>query len=124
MSRLLGVLLRLYPPSFRRRFGAEMALVLRESARADRRAPPTHRTIRHARLLADVLLNAGGEWWSLLSGTLTATRTRPENPGWARLRSASPQRTSKPEPPPFTPLPELRRRHAARTLPPRAASMI
>lgn len=121
MSRLLGSLVWLYPPGFRRRFGPEMAAVLRESMCGLRRAPMAERIARRARIAADLLLSAGWEWWCL---AIAAPPGRSGSPAWGRLRSASPQRTSVAEPPPFAPMPELRRRHAGRALPPRAPTMI
>jgi len=120
VSRLLASLVRLYPPGFQRRFGAEMALVLRDVACAHRRVWAPERTARGLKILADVLASAAWEWWRLVTATSPA---RPESRAWARLRSASPQRTAEPEPVGFTTLPRLRRRHARRALPPRAPSM-
>jgi len=121
VSRLAASLVRLYPPSFQRRFGAEMALVLRDVARAHSPASALERMARGLTVLADVLASAAVEWWRLVAA---AAPTRAESPAWARLRSASPQRTAEPEDLPFATLPRLRRRHAGRALPPRAPSMV
>lgn len=121
MTRLLVSLVRLYPPGFRQRFGAEMAAVLTESAYALRPSPPARRLARKAWIAADLLAGAGWEWWHQAAATVLGS---PGAPAWTELRSASPQRTSVPKPPPFTPLPELRRRHAGRSLPARAPTMV
>lgn len=120
MSRLLASLVWLYPPGFRQRFGAEVAAVLRESLRAVRPAPVGERLARNTIVVADLLAGAGAEWWSQMAAAAPGS---PRPPAWSRLRSASPQSTAAPEPPPFAALPELRRRHAGRGLPPRAPSM-
>lgn len=121
MTRLLVSLVRLYPPGFRQRFGDEMAAVLRESARALGPSPLMQRLARRARIVVDLLAGAGWEWWGHAAAAVSGS---PASPAWVRLRSASPQRTSAPKPPPFTPLPELRRRHAGRSLPARAPTMV
>lgn len=121
MSRLAASLVRTYPPDFQRRFGAEMAQVLGDVACDRRRTTAPERMVRDLRILADILVSAGWEWWNLLAAT---TPARPASSAWARLRSASPQRTAEPEPLPFATLPRLRRLHAGRALPPRAPSMI
>jgi putative ABC transport system permease protein len=64
-ERLLWFLLYLYPPSFRRRFGAEMRLFLRD----DRGDEPLWRL--WVGLLADAATQAAGEWATSARGWLT-----------------------------------------------------
>jgi hypothetical protein len=64
-ERLLTLLLYLYPPAFRRRFGAEMRLFLRD----DHRDEPTWRLWMG--LLADAATQAAGEWATSARGWLS-----------------------------------------------------
>lgn len=127
MSRAVEGLVWLYPPTFRRRYGAEMVTVLRDAARGARNGSPFARLTDSARVVLDLLAGAGLEWWSRL-GEVARGETEPPawraSPAWARLRGASPQRTADAGVPGFAPLPQLRRRHAGRALPPKAPSMV
>lgn len=122
MRRVLPLLLRCYPPAFRRRFGDELALLLddllEDRPAGDRSVCGPRRTMRIA---ADLLASAAAEWRCALVPRRFGRPTAA--PVWPRLRGASPQRTAAPSGPAFTPLPGLRRRHAGRTLPARAASL-
>ena len=74
---------------------------------------------------ADLGLSAVGEWRSVLVATWRGVPYEPaadRAPTWPRLRRASPQRTTRLQDPPFSPLPSLRRRHGG-GLPPRAPTM-
>lgn len=127
-AHALALLVGLYPPRFRRRFGPEMAAVVRSNARALAGRPAGARLAWALSTAGDLLAGAAAEWWARgATGLLLARRggglpTRHAEAAWGRLRRSSPQRTAGLEEPPFTPLPELRRRHARRALPPVAPS--
>jgi hypothetical protein len=118
---LLRLLVRCYPPAFRRRFGAELEAILDQMGGDplnDHRPGLGPGTLRIA---ADLAASAAAEWRGAF---LLRPEPATESPAAvrARLRGASPQRTAAPPAPAFTPLPGLRRRHGGRALPARAAS--
>jgi putative ABC transport system permease protein len=69
-ERLLALLLYLYPPAFRRRFGAEMRLFLRQGHREE----PTWRL--SVGLLVDAATQATGEWRASVRGRLRHPSSR------------------------------------------------
>ena len=81
MTGFYRVLLRLYPSSFRREYGAEMALIFEERAAA---ASPGGRLVLLLRAIAEVGFNAGLVHWEVLRQDLRyAVRSLRRAPGFA-----------------------------------------
>jgi len=78
LARCYRLLLHLYPPSFRRRFGADMAELFSDRCRqAERQRGRTGLLLACRRALSDLLVHAAAERWSARTARRTRRAARP-----------------------------------------------